>query len=576
MGGIYYQNAYAASPKCAPSRAAFLTGRRSYQLEEAMLTGSFILAGYPTFMEVLAQSGYHVGYVREGYAPATQADDMVPRTSDPAVQPYRRIKDKELPSTLNPILMFENFIEFMADRPAVDTPFCVWMGSTEPHLPWTPNPERADPEKISAVNLPDVLRDTVSERQMMLDFAYEVEYQDDDLLRVLNHLSSTGELSNTLIIVTADQGTSIPYGKGHLSHMGLHVPLAVMWPGVIDGGRRCDEVFDLTHLARTILELAVVDVPDEIKGVSWHDYWLDNSEMTVPPSSVAVAGIERRSGDGSDVDILGSRSIREGDYLYIQSRIPEAVPFPTRIRSLDNVYPDRSWVGIEWLMHNQHEDKPITGLSGWTSRTLFEHIFGPRGEDRLFNVWDDPFCLDNLADNSAYSVILEQMKLSLDQELVAGQDPWVYGLADLFSAYPSGKQPEERFYDTAIHRVISQRLNGDEDGDGVSGWVELLVGRNPARKEESSDLLYTILNPDVGALAVRPPFFLKANPLLSDDLESWKVPELLSIENGEFNYDLRDLEPTPRFMKVEVEHLWGNALLLTPRKGDTGPDVSRN
>src|SRR5450759_4474788 len=67
--GIIFTNAYTPNAKSAPSRACILTGRNSWQLEEAGNHISNFPAKFKTFMEALRGNGYFVGYTAKGWEP---------------------------------------------------------------------------------------------------------------------------------------------------------------------------------------------------------------------------------------------------------------------------------------------------------------------------------------------------------------------------------------------------------------------------------------------------------------------------------------------------------------------------
>ena len=67
--GILFNNAYTPNAKSAPSRACLLTGRNSWQLEEAGNHIPFFPAKFKTFIESLGSHGYYVGYTAKGWAP---------------------------------------------------------------------------------------------------------------------------------------------------------------------------------------------------------------------------------------------------------------------------------------------------------------------------------------------------------------------------------------------------------------------------------------------------------------------------------------------------------------------------
>ncbi len=67
--GIMFTNAYTPNAKCAPSRSCVLTGRNSWQLEEAANHVVNFPAKFKTFPEVLRQNGYFTAKSGKGWGP---------------------------------------------------------------------------------------------------------------------------------------------------------------------------------------------------------------------------------------------------------------------------------------------------------------------------------------------------------------------------------------------------------------------------------------------------------------------------------------------------------------------------
>ena len=94
----------------------------------------------------------------------------------------------------------------------------------------------------------------------MLDYAYEIEYFDSQLVKMLEILEKRGELENTIVIVTADNGMPFPRAKGQVYELSNHVPLAIMWgKGIKNPGRKIFDFISFIDFAPTLLEAAGIE-----------------------------------------------------------------------------------------------------------------------------------------------------------------------------------------------------------------------------------------------------------------------------------------------------------------------------
>jgi N-acetylglucosamine-6-sulfatase len=95
---------------------------------------------------------------------------------------------------------------------------------------------------------------------------------DDNIGRLLKHLESTGQLDNTVIIYTADQGFMLGehdyIDKRWMYEESLRMPFIVRYPRMIKPGTVANEIVNNVDFAPTLLELGGRPVPDSMQGRS--------------------------------------------------------------------------------------------------------------------------------------------------------------------------------------------------------------------------------------------------------------------------------------------------------------------
>ena len=129
--GLLFANAYTPNAKCAPSRSCIVTGRNSWQLEEAGNHWSYFPTKFKTYAETLIENGYYVGYTAKGVAP------VVALTKDGKRRPllgkvFNEKRTTPPTKAISNIDYAANFEDFLNEK-INDNPFCFWYGGFEPH-----------------------------------------------------------------------------------------------------------------------------------------------------------------------------------------------------------------------------------------------------------------------------------------------------------------------------------------------------------------------------------------------------------------------------------------------------------
>ncbi|RLD70649.1 MAG: heparan N-sulfatase, partial [Bacteroidetes bacterium] len=312
--GIMFSQAFCAAPACDPSRAAILTGQDIWRLKEAACHGAGFPAGFMVYPDILEKAGYKVGHTGKGRGAGSP--EISGRTRDLAGPAYSKIRIKA-PLNISNTDYFANFEAFLKEKEA-GQPFCFWYGGHEPHrgykkgigLEYGKNPED--------VIVPGFLPDTPEVRSDMLDYFVEIEWFDSHLCRMLEILEEQGELDNTIVVVTSDNGMPFPKAKSNLYEYGTRMPLAIMWPSRIKKGRTVDDLVSLTDLAATYLEAAGIPVPKEMTSKSLMPILLSEESGFIDPDRTAVYTARERHGwTQKNGEIYAMRAIRTNEYLYI-------------------------------------------------------------------------------------------------------------------------------------------------------------------------------------------------------------------------------------------------------------------
>lgn len=426
--GVLFTRGYTSAPSCAPSRAALLTGRNFWELEEGAFIQAWLPAKFVTLPDWFEAAGYHAGHTAKGWGPGVTPPQSG-RTRNPAGNLYNRLKRATHEDGINDIDYPANFAQFLDERPS-GKPFWFWVGSTEPHTPCAPENYKKLKEKygigLEDIKVPGFLPDTPGVRRHRANMLYEVCRADEDLGRVLKILEERGELANTLLIVTGDNGTQVLRSKTNVHDWGLHVPLAMMWSARVKGGRRVDDFVNFIDLGPTMLQAAGVTVPREMTGRSVLDVLLSDKSGRVDPARSWVAGGIEWHGEEDPVN-LAARTIRDERYQYIVNYGlgPRRVLPPAQKWLSDSEYTRTAETGSEIDLVTRHPNhpqvKPFTKL-----------FVDPRPREELYDCEKDPWQLENLADSPAHAAIKVKLKAQLEAYQRKTGDPRVTGEMKIF------------------------------------------------------------------------------------------------------------------------------------------------
>lgn len=445
--GVLFSNGFAASPGCSPSRAALLTGRNCWQLEAAGTHASHFDAKYMTYPDLLEKAGYEIGYTGKAWGPGKF--DISGRTRNPAGPSWDKFTVENNPPGISDKNYAKNFEAFLAAKPE-GKPFCFWMGGHEPHRIFDKGIGKKNGKTTEQVKVPDFLPDHEEIRSDVLDYLYEIEYFDGHIVRALKALEKAGELENTLIISTSDNGMAFPRAKANLYEYGFHVPLAMRWGAKVKAGRHIDDLVGFTDIAPTILEVAGVEHPGAypMTGKSILNILLSEQTSGIVDESrtEVYASRERHSSSRFRSLSYPQRCIRTSQYLYIRNFKPERWPAgaPQKYGTGGYATPEEIANLTLGPIHGGYHDIDACPTLDFLIENrdhpdysqFFHWSVDKRPAEELFDIKNDPACINNLASSAEFSGVKEELSNKLENYLKETQDSRILDGGDIWETYP--------------------------------------------------------------------------------------------------------------------------------------------
>lgn len=291
--GLTFENFYANSCVCSPTRAALLTGcypdrvgvpgviRHVPTDSWGYLSKSAVL-----LPQVLHGAGYHTAIVGKWHlgleSPNTPTErgfdffhgflgDMMDDywTHLRGGKNFMRRNQEVIDPTGHATDLFTDWsCAYLEERAKVGKPFFLYLAYNAPHGPIQPPPEA----------LAEVRRREPGINETRAKLVALIEHMDAGIGRVLDTLDRLQLTSNTLVLFTSDNGGLLsegasngPWrsGKTHMYEGGLRVAGIARWPQRIAGGGRTDRIALSMDVFATCCEAAGAQRPAGIDGESF-------------------------------------------------------------------------------------------------------------------------------------------------------------------------------------------------------------------------------------------------------------------------------------------------------------------
>lgn len=391
---LLFTRAHVNAAICAPCRAVIATGRYSHR-SGAM---GFMPAreDVPDIVTTLKAAGYHTGILGK-------VGHSTPKQSMEWDYCFDR---RELGNGRDPELYYQRSQLFFKECQDAKKPFYFMVNSHDPHRPWC-NPQRltkgaAMPSKVYGpedVDVPGFLPDLPGVRAELAMYLNSTRRLDDTFGKVMQALHESGQADNTLVLFITDNGIAVPFAKCNAWFHSTHSPLLVRWPGVIRPGTRDETHFvSVVDFFPTFLEATGTRGPDGLDGRSFLSLLRGKTQAG---RDHVFTQIDSKAGGAA----VPMRCVQNKDFGYIYN------PFSD---------------GTYWYRNN-NEGRTMAAMNeaAETNPSIRARVdlFRYRVPEELYDLRNDPNCLENLINSPSHAATLLELQGQLVAHMQKTQDP---------------------------------------------------------------------------------------------------------------------------------------------------------
>ncbi len=324
--GMLFENCFVTNSICTPSRAAIFTGQ--YAHKNGVYKFTALDQSQPTLPKSLQEGGYQTAIIGKYHLISNPVGmdyfSVLPgqgRYHNPA---FIRSGD-EHPSGWIPRgkrTVFEGMhssdaiadqaLDYLKRKRKPDQPFTLFCHFKAPHDTWEYAERYASFLEDVEIPEPPTLFDDYQNRSDALSNTLQyigsdwgnhtnfreqtahlhgeakkkMQYQlymkkylrcvkgvDDNVGRILDYLDEAGLADNTIVVYTGDQGFFLGehglYDKRFMYEEAFRMPFLLRWPEKVKAGSRSSGMITNVDFAPTLMEVAGVDIPQQVQGRSF-------------------------------------------------------------------------------------------------------------------------------------------------------------------------------------------------------------------------------------------------------------------------------------------------------------------
>lgn len=360
---VRYTNFFTSAPVCSPSRSGLITGMYPVSIDchqHRTSDKKSLPGGVEPITSYFREAGYFV----------TNGNTTLDRRGK---TDYNFQHD--------PGDMFDG-VDYRAR--AGGQPFFSQIQIFLPHRPFKRDESR--PVNPDSVDIPPYYPDHPVTRKDWALYLETIQHVDRAFGKVMERLREDGVLENTVIFFVGDQGRPHLRAKQFLYDAGTHTPLMVRWPDGRGAGTASRALVSNIDLSAASLALAGIEVASHIHGINFLD------------EATARAYVFTAK-DRMDGTVDRQRALRNQDFKYIKNY------YPRRAYTQFNTYKKTSYPVLT-LMEVMKEKRQL-------DEAQLPFMAATRPGEELYDLKNDPYELNNLADDEDYGEVLSAMRNTL-------------------------------------------------------------------------------------------------------------------------------------------------------------------
>lgn len=542
--GIRFDNAYVASPACAPSRAALFTGRMPYSNGIVGNHEFQLKPGVSSLLPVLLEQGYEVVFHgKVGHAGRKHFGQYVP-------EGVKILGGGGLQQTMT----LDEVESFFESRPQDAPPLALFLGWTDTHTAWPPKEEaRISPEDVV---IPPKIFDTPEARVEMSRYVEGAEDIDRRVGETRKLIAKHLDMNNTMIVYTSDHGMPWPFAKWSLYETGIRTPLIAVWPGKIKPSSNAKAMVSWIDLIPTLIDLAGGKSPAGIDGRSFAKVLLGETDQH---RDVIFA---THKGD-KEKNVYPIRSVRVGKWKYIRNLHPEFA-YTTHTDVWAKEVPR---LEAHWAHAGRHWPSYIEAAKTDSSAAAFLQDYHSNPAEELYDIEHDPFEKNNLAGKTEQTTKLAELRELVTSRMAeAGDDQSLSGPPQLLKEFMIPSPAINKIFDEVDGTVIVEM---ESTQSPLGSWAKRtslkpftgdsyleFMGNNPGVGPATSPLQYDFLINTPGDYWVS----IRSHKRLTGDDGVTARSDMCNDCYVRIEGDYRSADPTLplKWLKKDMK-FWGNA-----------------